>query len=304
MLWILETLKTILYFSIFRYPLRIEEIHSYTNYASVADTEKELQQLIADKILIKVDDFYVYGSDLDSVIKRLRGNMYAGRALKIAQKKAKFIAKFPFVKAIGVSGSLSKGYYDNESDIDFFVITEPNKLWLCRTFLMLYKKMFLLNSRKFFCINYFISTSHLEIEEKNRFTATEMKTLIPMQGKTVFEDFYQKNQWVNDYFNKFSPNLATVPNFKKPLVTKSIEFVFGNPLGNLVDNSFKMITLKKWKTKFHQMSEEDFKIALKSTKNISKHHPSHFQKKVILDLNNRIEEVGHNFNINLAKEHV
>jgi hypothetical protein len=300
----LETLKTILYFSIFRYPLKIEEIHSYTNYESISDTEKELQHLIAEKILIKVDDFYVYGSDLDSVIKRLRGNMYAGRALKIAQKKAKFIAKFPFVKAVGVSGSLSKGYYDNGSDIDFFVITEPDKLWLCRTILMLYKKIFLLNSRQYFCINYFVSTSQLEIEEKNRFTATEMKTLIPMQGKTVFEDFFQKNQWVNDYFNKFNPELTLVPDFKKPIGTKSIELLLGNHIGNYIDNGFKKITLKKWKAKFSMMTEEDFKIALKSTKNISKHHPSHFQKKVILDLNNRIEEVGHNFNINLAKEHV
>lgn len=300
----METLKTILYFSIFRYPLKIEEIHSYTNYESISDTEKELQHLIAEKILIKVDDFYVYGSDLDSVIKRLRGNMYADRALKIAQKKAKFIAKFPFVKGVGVSGSLSKGYYDNGSDIDFFVITEPNKLWLCRTFLMLYKKIFLLNSRKFFCVNYFVSTSQLEIEEKNRFTATELKTLIPMQGKTVFEDFFQKNQWVTNYFNKFNPELTLVPDFKKPIGTKSVEFMFGNHIGNFIDDSFKKITLKKWRAKFRMMSEEDFKIALKSTKNISKHHPSHFQKKVILDLNNRIEEVGHNFNINLAKENV
>jgi Nucleotidyltransferase domain len=300
----LETLKTILYFSIFRYPLKIEEIHSYTNYESILDTEKELQHLIEEKILIKVDDFYVYGSDLDSVIKRMRGNMYAGRALKIARQKAKFIAKFPFVKAVGVSGSLSKGYYDNESDIDFFVITEPNKLWLCRTILMLYKKIFLLNSRQYFCINYFVSTSQLEIEEKNRFTATEMKTLIPMQGKTVFEDFFRKNQWVNDYFNKFQPELALVPNFKKPIATKSIELVFGNQIGDFIDSSFKKITLTKWKAKFRMMTEEDFKIALKSTKNISKHHPSHFQKKVILALNNRIEEVSHNFNINLAKEHV
>jgi hypothetical protein len=300
----LETLKTILYFSIFRYPLRIEEIHSYTNYETIADTEKELERLIAEKILIKVDVFYVYGSDLDSVIKRLRGNIYAGRALKIAQKKAKFIAKFPFVKAIGVSGSLSKGYYDNESDIDFFVITNSNKLWLCRTILMLYKKIFLFNSRKYFCINYFVSTNQMEIEEKNRFTATEMKTLIPMQGKEVFEDFYQKNQWVYDYFNKFSPDLSSVPNFEKPLVTKSIEFFFENSIGNLVDNSFKIITIKKWRSKFRLMTKEDYKIALKSTKNISKHHPSHFQKKVILELNNRIEEVSHNFKINLAKEHV
>jgi hypothetical protein len=95
-----------------------------------------------------------------------------------------------------------------------------------------------------------------------------------------------------------------VPNFEKPLVTKSIEFFFENSIGNLVDNSFKIITIKKWRSKFRLMTKEDYKIALKSTKNISKHHPSHFQKKVILELNNRIEEVSHNFKINLAKEHV
>lgn len=39
--------------------------------------------------------------------------------MSIAKYRAKFIAKFPFVKAVGISGSLSKGYYDNESDIDF-----------------------------------------------------------------------------------------------------------------------------------------------------------------------------------------
>ncbi|MDI9255831.1 nucleotidyltransferase domain-containing protein [Flavobacterium sedimenticola] len=300
----METLKTILYFSIFRYPLKLEEIHSYTNYEHLSDTENELTHLIHEKILTKVDDFYVYGSDLDSVIKRLRGNLYADRALKKARKKARFIAKFPFVKAVGVSGSLSKGYYDSGSDIDFFVITQPGKLWLCRTFLMLYKKIFLLNSRKYFCINYFVAANQLEIEEKNRFTATEMKTLIPMQGKAVFEDFFRKNIWVNDYFNKFKPNLSAVPNAKKPFFTKSVEFAFSNPIGNGVDMVFKRITIHKWKAKFRFMNDEDFKIALKSTRNISKHHPSHFQKKVILALNTKIEEVSDNYNINLAKEHV
>ena len=83
----METLKTILYFSIFRYPLKIEEIHSYTNYLEISKTKDELQHLVDEKILVKVDEFYVYGSDLDSVIKRLRGNLYAKKALKIAQKK-------------------------------------------------------------------------------------------------------------------------------------------------------------------------------------------------------------------------
>ncbi len=300
----METLKTILYFSIFRYPLKVEEIHSYTNYVSIAETEKELQHLINEKILRKVDDFYVYGSDLDSVIKRLRGNMYAKRALKKANQKAKFIAKFPYVEAVGISGSLSKGYYDNESDIDFFVITKPNKLWICRTLLMLYKKIFLLNSRKYFCVNYFVASSQMEIEEQNRFTATELKTLIPMQGKSTFQRFYDENNWIKNYFSKFEPDMNLVQEIERPFFSRSIELICDTRIGTLTDAIFKTITLKKWKSKFDYMNEEDFKVALKTTKNISKHHPSNFQKKVILSLNTKLEEVQSKYNVVLQKEHV
>jgi hypothetical protein len=300
----LETLKTILYFSIFRYPLKLDEIHSYTNYKSIDDTIAELQPLIDQKILTKVDEFYVYANDLESVTKRLKGNLNAKKAIVKAKERANFISKFPFVKAVGVSGSLSKGYYDNDSDIDFFVITKHQKLWICRTFLMLYKKIFLFNSRKYFCVNYFVSENQLEIEEQNRFTATEMKTLIPMQGKSAFEAFYQKNNWVNDYFSKFSVDLKNVPEINKPSIIKGLEWIFSTNIGNFFDELFKSITLRKWKAKFNFMNEEDFKIALKSTKNISKHHPSHFQKKVILSLNSKLEEVQRNYNIVVPKEYV
>jgi len=299
-----ETIKTILYFSIFRYPLTLEEIHSYTNNSNCSDTEKELLHLIDQKILTKVDDFYVYGSDLDSVIKRLRGNMNAKKIMVKAHERALFISKFPFVESVGVSGSLSKGYYDNDSDIDFFVITKHNKLWVCRTILMLYKKIVLFNSRKYFCVNYFISDQQLEIEEKNRFTATELKTLIPMQGKQVFEKFYDRNTWVKDYFSKFEINLESVPEIKKTALTKTVEFIFDNGFGSAIDYVFKSITLRKWRAKFKFLSEDDFKIALKSTKNISKHHPSNFQKKVILSLNDKLEEVQRNYNIVVPKEYV
>lgn len=300
----METLKTILYFSIFRYPLKKEEIHSYTNYANISETEKELQHLVDEKILTKVDDFYVYGSDLDSVIKRLRGNMYAKRAFRIASKKAKFISKFPYVEAVGISGSLSKGYYDNESDIDFFVITKPNKLWICRTLLMLYKKIFLLNSRKYFCVNYFISSNQMEIEEKNRFTATELKTLIPMQGKIIFEQFYKENSWLHDYFSKFEPRINSIQDIRKPAFSRLLETIFETGIGNPTDAVLKLITLKKWKSKFHYLTEEDFKVALKTTKTVSKHHPSNFQKKVILSLNTKLEEVQSKYNVILKRENV
>ncbi len=300
----MESLKTILYFSIFRYPLKLEEIHSYTNHTDLSDTINELAFLVDEKILIKIDDFYVYGGDLDSVSKRLKGNVLAKKVLIKAKAKARFISKFPFVAAVGVSGSLSKGYYDSDSDIDFFIITQHNRLWICRTLLMVYKKIFLFNSRKYFCPNYFISSEQLEIIEQNRFTATELKTLIPMEGKEYFESFYENNSWVKSYFNKFNTNLNSIPNVRKSYLTLVFEELLYNKLGDAIDYFFRSITLRKWKAKFDYLSQEDFEIALKSTKNISKHHPSNFQKKVILSLNAKLEEVQHRFNIAIQKEHV
>ena len=56
---------------------------------------------------------------------------------------SRLISKFPYVEGVGISGSLSKGYYDDDGDIDFFIITSPKRLWIARTFLILYKKLFL-----------------------------------------------------------------------------------------------------------------------------------------------------------------
>ena len=300
----MDTLKTILYFSIFNYPLKLEEICNFSVSKDRAIVQKDLDGLVAQNVIIKSDDFYLVDSNLANIEKRKKGNQMAATALIKAKERARFIAGFPFVEAVGVSGSLSKGYYDSNSDIDFFVITKPNKLWLCRTFLMLYKKIFLLNSRKYFCINYFMSTANLEVEEKNRFTATEIRTLIPYQGKVAFAEFYRKNEWISEVFGAFAPNLNETEDTRKLKIVKIIEQLLTSKHGSLLDATFRKITVTFWKMKFKQMTHDDFTIALKSTKQVSKHHPLNFQKKVITKLNEKYEEIKKNHNIELQKEYV
>ena len=300
----MDALRTILYFSIFNYPLKLDEIYNFSGLKNKERIQEDLDDLVSRNIIVKVNDYYLAGNNPNHIEKRIRGNEMAVTALIKAKERAAFIAKFPFVEAVGVSGSLSKGYYDKDSDIDFFVITKPHKLWLCRTFLMLYKKIFLMNSRKFFCINYFMSSSSLEVQEKNRFTATEIKTLIPFQGKKAFAEFYSRNEWVSDIFAEFVPQLETIEDVRKPKAVKFAEIIFDSKVGAIIDNLFKNITVGFWKMKFKEMAHADFKIALKSTQHVSKHHPLNFQKKVITALNEKYEEIKRNHNIELPKEYV
>ena len=299
----MNALKVIIYFSIFKYPLTKEEIFSFSSAKSLGDTELELQKLIKNSIVFKFGKYY---SDINNealVERRLNGNTMANGIMPKALKRAKLIMSFPYIKSVCISGALAKGYYDNDGDIDFFIITKPKHLWLARTLLIAYKKLFLLNSKKHFCVNYFISSDRLKIAEQNKFTATELITLIPIYGKTVFNTFVEENSWVLDFYPNKTINTELLSDgFKKPFWSRFLEVVFNNKFGYKLNNYLKKITLNKWKSKFRHLKKKDFEIAMKSTNDVSKHHPQDFQTKVIVSLNKRYSDKNKAFNLNLTME--
>lgn len=300
----MESLKAILYFSIFNYPLQKDEIFKFSKTPKTEILEAELEELQSKNIIKNVDGFYIY-KDTDSIVKRRQnGNQLAKQVLPKAFKRAQFIAKFPYVESVSLSGGLSKNYYDDEGDFDFFIITKTKRLWIGRTLLIVYKKLFLNNNKKHFCVNYFISNEHLEIHEKNIFTATEIMTLIPITGKDIFEKFMTNNTWAKSYLPNISRNtLETVLEVKKPLFTKAIQAICNTKLGNMLEVFFRKITVNKWQKKFTDLSKSELEIAMKSTTDVSKHHPRNFQKKVIHALNKKYLEVKEQHEIILAPEH-
>ncbi|NRD24317.1 nucleotidyltransferase domain-containing protein [Winogradskyella litoriviva] len=300
----MNALKVILYFSIFKYPLTKEEVFRFSSARNYREIENELSELVQKKIIFQFNQFYTDTNNPTLVKRRLKGNKMAEEIMPKALKRAKLIMSFPYVESVSISGALAKNYYDDDGDIDFFIITKPKKLWIARTFLILFKKVFLLNSKKYFCVNYFISSNYLRIDEQNRFTATELITLKPIYGKRVFNDFLSENQWALDlYPNKSIDKTSLATNFRKPLWSSVLEIIFNNKMGEKLDFVFKRITLNKWKSKFKNLKRKEFEVAMKSTNDVSKHHPQNFQTHVIVSLNERYKDKNKAFNLNLTMEH-
>ena len=67
----------------------------------------------------------------------------------------------PYVRGVFISGQLSRYIADQKSDIDYFIVTEPERLWIVRTLFVLFRRTFLLNNRKYFCTNYYVTTEKL-----------------------------------------------------------------------------------------------------------------------------------------------
>lgn len=300
----MNVLKTISYFSIFNYPITFEEIFNFSDVQEKDKIKAELIYLERKGIVYNYHGYYSDKKDENLLNRRIKGNKYANEIMPKARKVAKLIANFPYIESVCISGSLSKGYFEDKSDIDFFIITKKNKLWLARTLLILYKKVFLLNSKKFFCVNYFMSSGYLKVDEKNRFTATEIATLIPMYGESAFINFIEENKWVYNFF----PNLNKKPKeiikvINKNSFSKSLETLLNSKFGVFLERFFMKITIKKWNSKFNHLSKQDFEIAFKSSENVSKHHPSNFQKKVLSMLNEKYIAIEKKHNIKLTPEY-
>lgn len=296
-------IKSLAYYDIFSYPLKAEEIYHNlsVNHCSPQDIVSELKELCAKKLVYRINDFYLLQNNPEFVSRRLKGNNLCNKRIKAAFRMSGIISKFPYVRAVFLTGSISKGYMDKDSDVDYLIITKPGRLWVCKLFLTLFKKIFLLNSRKVFCINYYIDYNHLEIEEKNVFTATEIVTLIPSFGKKYYDEFYSKNNWVKEYFPNFPKRDNFVNEHKISLLQRFFEFLFNNSFGDKLDDLAMKIFSNVTRKKFNYFDERDFALAFKSTKCESKYHPKFFQKKVLMSLEEKLVQLQNILKVNLMQ---
>jgi hypothetical protein len=291
-----NVLKTLMYFDIFNYPLKAKEIFRFlqTNFVNEELVERELCALCEEKIIFRFGDLFSLQNDEALALRRRNGNAEAKKYLALAKRQASLIASFPFVRAVMASGSLSKGYMDDQSDLDFFIVTAPGRLWISRILLVMYKRIFLFNSHKYFCVNYFVDTQHLEIEEKNLFTATELATVIPLYGGEHYRKLFDSNEWIKTIFPNHKPrSIESVPVEKPSALKKGLEMLLNLTFPKYLNTFFMRITLKRWKKLYERdYPNADFQVAFKTKDYASKTHPKNYQRKVMDLYQEKLAEVN------------
>lgn len=294
-------LLTLMYFDVFRHPLTLDEIYRFCHWDSCTLTDvaagiEELQEL---GIIGGGDGFYFLTGTENNIELRLDRNkralLYSGKA----EKWSRFISGFPFVRSVIISGSLSKGTMDKNGDIDYFIITEPGRLWVARTFLILFKKLFLLNSKRYFCVNYFVDNSHLSIPDRNLFTATEIVFAKPMRDVNSFETFLRENKWSAIFYPNFPSETKEIPPTRNGALKRAAEKVLRGKFGEWLDDKFFRITIHRWKKKFPHMREDHFEVDFRSRKHVSKHHPQGFQRIVISKLEIKRNELQEKYGVTI-----
>lgn len=278
-------IATLAYFDLFSYPLNRGEIYLFLPVKCDMNVfNHSLNSLVNDRHIYRFEKFYSLKDDVYLVQRRIKGNKKAAELMQTAQKVCNTLIKFPYVRGIGVSGSLSKNFADEDSDIDLFIITAKNRLWVARTLMHMLKKLaYLAGKEHYFCMNYYIDEQTLLINEQNIYTATEVVTLIPLQGDVAFVDFFTANAWSRQFLPNNIMRLSTAKTASKSRFKTFVESLLNNRFGNWLDDQLWHISANRWskKTISKQRNNKGQVMVMNTGKHFAKPDPGDFQANLM-----------------------
>lgn len=283
-------LKTLIYSDIFDYPLTKEEIWRFLiGRVDRALFEKDLISFTPLRWKRKYGYYFLLGRE-EIIEKRIERQKESQKKLDLARKIIQKLSLVPTVLFIGISGGLALENSGEADDMDLFVITSKNVLWITRLILVfLLKLMGQYRGRRNppaggesqkICLNMLIDEEVLMFEKdrQNLYTAHEIVQLKPMFDR---DNTYNKFLSANNWTDTFLPNGSDMRILRyKDTKNDSLNILISRYL-NIFEPFAKAVQL--WYMKKHRTKET-----------IKNHflafHPFEYKEYVLKEYNKRLRQ--------------
>lgn len=216
------------YAGVFGDVIGVEEMASRLGVAGQDDFYAALKELQGQgRILVK--DGFAGLPDLEKKFALKSKKIETARRLISSRiVDLKKLGRNPFIKFVGISGSLAANNptkdRDGIVDVDVFLITRNQCIWLFEIPKRIRIHFFPRQKQEpKLCLNYVMDESDMRVENRNFYTATEIRNLIPVVGMESYRKFLRANDWIDYYYPGFSGPIgpAIVPNSCN-LINKSL----------------------------------------------------------------------------------
>lgn len=207
-------LKTLIYADIFDYPLKVYEIHKWLigKQASLRQVEKAVEKLRVKGKVVRGEDYYFLPGRHQLLAKRQRRQQQSVKYFRKAKLLTVILKLIPWIKLIGISGGLAMENAQKGDDIDLFIITAKNRLWISRLLalgllsLTGQRRKVGQNGKKVagkLCLNILLEEDRLAQINKDIYLAHEVLQMrVLWQREKVYSKYLSENTWVF----KFLPN--------------------------------------------------------------------------------------------------
>ncbi|HEX7017611.1 MAG TPA: hypothetical protein VF209_01755 [Patescibacteria group bacterium] len=151
--------------------------------------------------------YFLTGSEEAVALRRERA-VYSSLKWAEAREVVRMLSWLPWIKGVAVTGSLAMDNAIQEDDIDFFIITQENRLWLTRPVVILMawlkgkRRSWRHEEKNSWCFNLWMEENELHSPGLNQslYTAYEVcQAKFLLNRERVEERFIWSNQWVAQY---------------------------------------------------------------------------------------------------------
>ncbi len=196
------------------FPFTLDEVASY--FLPKEDIAPEqLRYLLAERefsdIPFQVRDGYLLTASSQSESSRLERKKMSAAKLDSAAGFATLLKKLvPFVKTVAVTGSVAYGSADRWDDIDLFIVTERNRLWLSAFMTLVLVRIWKLLVLRplhlsLFCLSYVHDEEGFSKEAQRNKTnplfARELLKAKPVAGREQYRKMLEENDWVASFYS-------------------------------------------------------------------------------------------------------
>lgn len=199
---LLATLKTAHFFES---AFNREQLYSFLKVPMERQTfDILLQELLDCREVIEHNDRLFEsngGGHLHTICEQKIG--WSRKLFEKYQVYLKLIARLPWIRYMGLTGANAFESCRQEDDIDLFVITAPNRLWITYLAIVLFSK--LLKKRHLLCVNYLIDENHLTVHNQNYYVAIQIMHMMSLYNADYKADLIEANSWIFNYL----PNAKT-----------------------------------------------------------------------------------------------
>jgi len=289
-------LKAIVYFNLFSYPLRQEEvlyhlpkIKGLENIEDIKPVEREvkkgLRNLVLKKIIENKKGFYFLKGREGLVRERERREKISKKNWQKLKKILKIINLTPFLKGVFVSGSLAISNSNENSDIDLLIVTRDSRIFTVRFFLtllldMIKERRTVKKTAGKICLNHYVSENFLKIQFPSIYNAYTYLNLRPVINRSrIFERFRRQQDWMKDYLLFWRKSFrAPFMIEKKSKVAGFLEKILSGRLGNWIEKKLKVIQIRR-KERNYPYGVKKGRVILDD--NLIELHPDSSEKEII-----------------------
>ena len=282
-------LKPVLYADIFDFPLTFEEVCTFIEcQASTEQVDRWLNQAIIEGHLILQHGYYALPHRANLISTRQMRQKVTHTLWPNAIRFGLWIACLPFVKMVAVTGSLAvSNPRSNTEDIDYLVVTQPGRLWLCRALIVQLVRLGRIQEINL-CPNYLITENALDFEQ-NLFSAREILQMKPIYGQSTYRTIRTRNQWVNHYFPQGANVDYPLPNKSLSVVQRILKrtgtFILTGIVGNLLEKQLQQIQIAKHTRRAAHLDSPDTTIF---TVDVCKGHYDGHGQRTLNQYQNRV----------------